>query len=84
MAWASLTQSGLAARIHVHQTFVGRLLAGSRAPGLDAALAIERVTAEPREDGEVWPGGPIRPAEWTRDEEHVSTVETRADLPECA
>ena len=85
IAWAGLTQSSLAARLGVHQTFVGRLIAGHRSPGLDAAVAIERVTGEPRGDGEVWPAGPIRVAEWVRDdEEHDATVETAADLSECA
>jgi transcriptional regulator with XRE-family HTH domain len=84
MAWANLTQSGFAARIHVHQTFVGRLLSGSRAPGLDAALAIERVTAEPRDDGETWPSGPIRVAEWVRDDEHAPTVAAPRATTECA
>jgi transcriptional regulator with XRE-family HTH domain len=74
MAWSGLTQSDLAARIGVHQTFVGRLLAGSRAPGLDVAVAIERVTAEPREDGERWPEGPIAVEEWVASDEHTSTV----------
>lgn len=73
MAWAGLTQSELAALIRVHQTFVGRLIAGSRSPGLDAAVAIERITQQPREDGEVWPEGPIRAGEWV-EAGHPSTV----------
>lgn len=81
MAWAGLTQSDLAARIHVHQTFVGRLLSGSRAPGLEAAVGIERVTAEPRKDGETWPEGPIRAAEWV---DHPSSLTDASTVEESA
>lgn len=80
MSWAGLTQGQLAAKIHVHQTFVGRLLSGKRTPGLDAAIAIERVTSQPREDGELWALGPIRAAEWV----HEPTLASADDGGECA
>lgn len=84
LAWSGLTQLALAARIHVHQTFVGRLIAGSRAPGLDVAVAIERVSSEPRDDGEVWPEGPIRATEWARDDEAIRELLRLRALGEAA
>lgn len=64
LQWTGWSQQQLAVRLDVHQTSIGRLLSGARGPGVDVVHTIEKLTAEPREDGEVWPDGPIRTEEW--------------------
>lgn len=84
LVWRGWSKAALAAAIDVDPSTITKVALGQRGAGLDLAVGLERVTAEPREDGETWPAGPIRAAEWVRDEEHASTVETPSDLPECA
>lgn len=64
LEWRGWSQLRLAEAVDHHQTYVGRVLHGERGVGLRFALAVERLTTEPREDGEVFPGGPIRATEW--------------------
>lgn len=43
---------------------VSQILLGKKRPGLDIAHAIEAVTQQKRDDGELWPGGAVRTEEW--------------------
>lgn len=62
--WTGRTQASIAADLGCSAVFVGYLVRGERAPGLELAHAVERLTVEPRGDGATWPGGPIRTEEW--------------------
>ncbi len=42
-----VTQRALAERLRLHQTAVGRILAGNRRPGLTLAFEIEKLTGIP-------------------------------------
>ncbi len=84
LAWRGWSKSALAAAIDVDPSTVTKVALGQRGCGLELAVGIERVTGEPREDGERWPDGPIRVAEWVAADEHPATIATPADLPECA
>lgn len=70
MEWRGWSQTETAEALGVHQTTLSKILLRKRGAGLDVAAGLERVTAQPREDGAVWPDGPIRAAEWA----HPPTV----------
>lgn len=59
LAEARLTKAAFARRIKRDRVFVAAIVAGTRRPSLDTAIAIERAT-------EAWTAGPIRPAEWAK------------------
>ena len=84
LAWRRWSKSGLAAAIDVDPSTVTKVALGQRGAGLELAVGIERVTGEPRDDGETWPGGPIRVAEWVRDDEHAQSVAPAATAAESA
>lgn len=62
--WRAWTQAELARRTGVAQATISKLVRSVRGPSLSLALAIERLTAEPKDDGETWANGPIRADEW--------------------
>jgi hypothetical protein len=71
VAWLGASEAEVARRIGCDASYPRRIRLGERRPGLDVAIAIERESALPRHDGEVWPEGPIRTTEWAG---HPSTV----------
>ncbi len=62
--WSKLSDKAIAERLGCDPSYPRKLRHERRRPGLDVAHAIERVTAEAREDGECWTPGPIRTEEW--------------------
>jgi hypothetical protein len=84
LAWRGWSKAALAAAIDVDPSTVTKVALGQRGAGLELAVGIERVTAEPRDDGETWPDGPIRVAEWVRDDEHAQSVTPAASAVESA
>ena len=81
IAWTGLSEAEIARRLKCDPSYPRKIRLGERRViGVDLACAIEEQSALPREDGEVWGDGPIRVEEWRT----PSTVETPADLPECA
>ena len=49
-----------AKKLQIDATYPGKIIAGTRHPGLDLALRIERLTAS-------WDEGPITAHEWSTD-----------------
>ena len=80
MSWRGWSQTEMAEALGVHQTTLSKILLRQRGTGLEVAAAIERVTSQPRQDGEVWSEGPIRATEWA----HASTMDTAAGAGESA
>lgn len=80
VSWLGVSEAEVARRLDCDASYPRRIRLGERRPGLDVALAIERVTSQPREDGEVWSEGPIRATEWA----HSSSVDTPASAVESA
>lgn len=65
MKWRGWTQRQLALALGLRAPgLVSQILLDKKRPGLDTAHPLERVTAEPREDGAIWGAGPIRTEEW--------------------
>jgi hypothetical protein len=65
MTWTGLSEREIARRLGCDQSYPGKLIAQhDRRPGLEVAHAIERLTAEPRDDGKRWREPPIRTEEW--------------------
>ena len=69
MKWSGWTQERLAAECGdgTHQTTVSKVVHGKLRPPLALVVVVERLSAEPREDGERWDEAPIRADEWLRD-----------------
>lgn len=59
---SGLSQTEIATRLDVAQSFVSKIVNGERFPGRRVAHAIERETAD-------WPEGPIRSVEWDEAED---------------
>lgn len=74
LAWLGVSEAEVARRLDCDASYPRRIRNGERRPGIDVAAALERVTAEPREDGAVWPEGPIRAVEWVA-VDHQPSVE---------
>lgn len=69
LSWRGWSQETLAERLGVAQGTVSKLITGKQLePAIVVALGIERLSGEPREDGERWPPGPLRVAEWAHAE----------------
>lgn len=63
--WTGLPDAEVARRLGCDASLPGKLRRDpDRRPGLEVAHAIERKTAEPRDDGRRWRHGPIRTEEW--------------------
>lgn len=69
MKWRGWSQAEFAEACGggTHQATISKLETGARRPGLELAHAIERVTAEPRDDGKRFPAGPILATSWLND-----------------
>lgn len=77
-AWRGWSQSEAAHELGVSQALVSQIERGDAVvTKVGLAARIEKFTAD-------WPEGPILMKEWVCDDEHPATVETPADLPECA
>lgn len=83
IAFTGLSGAEVARQLGCDESYPRKILEGGRRPGLDLAHAIERKTAEPRADGEVWPDGPIRTEEWV-EVSHSVTVVAPASAGESA
>lgn len=80
MAWRGWSKAALASAVGVDSSTVSKVVVGQRGAGLALAVGIERVTAAQRDDGEVWPTGPIRAAEWVC---HPTSVDPDEGAEEC-
>lgn len=80
MQWAGLNPRQAAEKLGVDASYPWKLIHQKRKPGLDFALSIQRVTAQPRADGEVWTEPPIRVEEWSE----AAPSETSGTTPEVA
>jgi len=69
MKWRGWSQAEFAEACGgaTHQATISKLETGARRPGLELAVAIERVTSEPRDDGKRFPAGPILATSWLAD-----------------
>lgn len=66
MTWAGYSNATLAKKLGCDASYPRKIQHGRR-PGLVLALAIERESGSARDDGEVWPDGPISVSEWGPD-----------------
>lgn len=64
VAFSGLKHTAFAKRLGCSAQMVGMIERGIRTPGVDIVHAIERESFRPREDGVVWPGGPLLTEEW--------------------
>jgi hypothetical protein len=81
LAWLGVSEAEVSRRLGCDASYPRRIRLGERRPGIDVAVAIETETSQPREDGEVWPEGPIRATEWAA---HPASVESAAPAVESA
>lgn len=80
ITFTGLSDAEIAKRLGCDPSYPRKILRHDRRPGLDLAHAIERLSAAPRADGEVWPEGPIRTEEWVSP--HETTVASAAPAGE--
>ena len=81
VAWLGVSEAEVARRLKCDASYPRRIRLGERRPGIDVASSIETETAKPREDGETWPGGPIRASEWA---EHDTSLTDASTVEESA
>jgi transcriptional regulator with XRE-family HTH domain len=64
--FTGLSANAFSEAVGCTRQMVGMIERGERSPGRDIAIGIERVSRSPRDDGAVWPDGPLVVEEWGR------------------